>query len=351
MKKAKDIIWAILLLGIATFGIVRFLLMSDILHKNDNATTISESVSESANQQETSNSQDFSSLISQSVSEEPEVSISEEESVSENDTSISEEPEKETVKETKEEKRKRLKQQLPNIMKNITIQDCDIVFIGDSIFFFGDEENDSIPDIMGIDYGLTVYNCSKAGMAAGQYTNDWVSMYDLAKCFAKGKNTKGVDCDIFNYSVNRYVERDHTGRQLVIVLDCCINDYYQHTPMEGSDGSFVTGYENTLYKLKDAFPDAIIICTVPNDVSHEEMGYNFNGSGYTYNMYKDKIYEIAVDFNVFCLRMDNADGICRENLSEYLEDGTHPNAAGRERMVNVYVNYINSILDYVTNLQ
>lgn len=361
MKKKTDIIWAILLVGIALFGIVRFIFMSDILKNDKNDNQIAETTVETS---------EVSDEPEVTVSEQPEITVSDdaessisddtEASVDENDssedgqteTSVSEEGEGKTddVKKTesKKAKKKRLKKQQQNILKGITINDCDIVFIGDSLFVFGDEDSDSVPDKLGIDYGLTVYDCSKAGMAAGQATNKWVSQYDLAKCFAKRKNTKGEGCDLFNYSLNRYVERDHTGRQLVIILDCCINDYFQHTPMTGKN-SFKSGYEDTLLILKEKFPDAMIICMVPNDVWHEEYGYNTNGVGCTYNMYKDTINDIAVDYNVFCYRFDNVDGIDRSNVHDFLEDGTHPNGVGRDRMAKGIIDYINSVLEYVNN--
>lgn len=340
MKNKKDAVFAVFLIALAVICIFLFLLVPALKNKNEansnNGTAVSKEMSDSisidkgasegeeTDNQLTSNSVDDTILSNSEVSHSVEIAV---------ETDLEE-----------------LKAQLPNIIKNGTLADCDVVFIGDSIFTFGDDENDSIPDKVAKLSEIAVYDCSREGIAAGTATNRWVDMVDLASCFAKGENSDGEETSLFNYSLNRYVERDHSGRQLVFVLDCCINDYYQHTELsDGSnnDETFVGSYIHTLSILKENFPDAIIICMVPNDIRHEEYGYNFNNAHYTYNMYKDAIQSVAEEFNVYCLRIDTEDGINRDNLAGLLEDGTHPNGPGRELMAYKIINFIQAILSSV----
>lgn len=338
MKNKQDAYFALFLIVLAVVCIIKFLLFP-ALKEDNKAETVSESVSTLVEGESSSSMEDDAETAEKKAETIviPEVPISNSE-VS-NSISFCEETDLEAIK-----------AQTPNIMKNATLADCDLIMLGDSIFVFGDEDNDSINDKVGTMSDIVAYDCSKAGMAAGTTTNDWVSMPELAELFVKGENSDKEDTDLFNYSLNRYYERDHSNRQLFFVLDCCINDYYQSTELIGASddtSTYIGSYTKTLALLKENFPDAVIICMVPNDLGHEEYGYNFNYANYTYNMYKDALQQVAEEFNVYCLRIDTENGINRDNLSELLEDGTHPNEAGRTLVASMIIGYVQAILDSV----
>lgn len=332
-KKIGNIIFALLLIVIFAGGIIRFLIMPYVKEKeNENnepdiSVTVSESISDEAN--------DFTD------EDEPVIDSDEETKPEEQETDAEEE--QEPVVELPE-----FTHYLEKV-EGATLDDCDIVFIGDSVFTFGDEEMEDVPRVVqGFSEGIRVYNISKGGMAAGESTNDWLNLPEAVDHFIDITETDREECEIFNREINRYKHEDHEGRQLVIVLNSCINDYFMHTPLEGMpyDGDTYAGaWRNVYSRLYDEFPNAIIITYRTYTIFHGVYGYDFNKVGCTYNNYRDKIEEIAAEYiNINCLKLDGPDGINYDNAESCLEDGTHPNSEGAKIIATLTVNRIKELL-------
>ncbi len=352
-KHIGDILFSLLLAVIAVAGITRFLIMpymqsKGLLNKDGDKT---------------------STEVTTEISDEKDPEVSVEPTKPEREPSVSIEKPDESQK--KDEDKDKDKNEAPKepytevvegsevlkhphnreAVENPTLDNTDIVFLGDSVFVFGDDRNVSIPQkVEAITDGTWAYSISQPGLAAGASTNDKISLgeevqYFIDEDFPKDRS---YEDDVLRREMQEYWIDDHTGRQLVIVLNAAINDYYQGTPLTGEpydDNTYVGAWRNVLGKLTDEFPNAKIIVCRTYTVRHEEYGYNFNGAGSTYNMYRDALDQVVREYpTVYKVDLDGSDGINYDNTDQYLEDGTHTNEAGAELVANILIDYIKAIL-------
>ncbi|MCR4961912.1 MAG: SGNH/GDSL hydrolase family protein [Lachnospiraceae bacterium] len=352
-KHIGDILFSLLLAVIAVAGITRFLIMpymqqKGLLNKDGDKTS--------------------TEVTTEVSEEEPEVSV-EPAKPEKEEPSVSIEKPDESQK--KDEEKKEDKKDAPTepfadvvdgievikhphnreAVENPDIDHCDVVFLGDSVFVFGDDRGVSIPQkVEDITEGTWAYSISQPGLAAGASTNDKISLGEEVQYFIDEDfpEDRAFEDETLRRELQEYWLDDHTDRQLVIVLNAAINDYYQGTPLTGEpydDNTYVGAWRNVLGKLTDEFPNAKIIVCRTYTIRHEEYGYNFNGAGSTYNMYKDALAQVVREYpTVYKVDLDGSDGINYDNTDQYLEDGTHTNEAGAELVANILIDYIKAIL-------
>ncbi len=233
------------------------------------------------------------------------------------------------------------------------ITDCDIVFIGDSIFATGcyDEYSSTVSDVVRDLSGARVYNLAIPGMCAGEGTNTKViSQQEAVKRFLNLEQIEeGTDIDLFNSELGRLANDDHSGRQLVVIMDCTINDYFMHTELTGNaydENTYFGAITNCINWIMADNPYAIVCYVRTHSILHGTNGYDFNNVGATYNMYK----EIAIDAcnyeGAFSITCDGENGINYDNSREYTEDGTHLNYEGRVIEGEIIKDFLVEVLPY-----
>ena len=345
-----DVLFSLLLAVIAIAGITRFLIipyMQDkgFLSKTDTETSV-ETETTVSEEKEPENTE----VVKEPQKEETEVS---KEDPPKEEPAKEEEPQKE-----EEEKPADQNAQNPNVhphnreaVEGATIDDCDVIFIGDSVFTFGDDRGFSIPQTFEeITEGAWGYGLGRGGMAAGMSTNGWISLPEAVEAFIAESipDLNDLEDQIFKRGLQLYTLDDHTGRQLVIVLNVSINDYFMNTPIYGTenDGDTFTGaLRNCFLRLSDEFPNAKIFICRTYTIAHGNYGYDMNTLQCSYNMYRNAIEEVAAEFdNVNVIKLDGEDGINYDNADQYLEDGTHPNKEGALRIANLILEAIKASL-------
>lgn len=208
-------------------------------------------------------------------------------------------------------------------------ENCDFVFIGDSIF----QNNDgpySIPNIVAAYTKARTYNISRGGMCASYYTANWCSMQEATEAFLSQYTIDEAESDVMDRDLKKFFADDHTGRELFIFFDCCINDYSMATPLEadGEGVSFEEAYRVCIERVMDVYPEAHIITTVP--MFHEAFSYGTdqNGKLHVEQDYINGIYTVSYERDLYCIDMRRYTSITTDNCAQYLKDDLHPNNEG-----------------------
>lgn len=327
-----DIFFAFLLVAIACFGIIKFLV---IPYSNERRTEPDPSVETSV-----------TDIVSASVSEETSVSESTEAS-----PEISEEVSVEVVIPPEipipEEKKKKI---VWEKIEHPTLEDCDIVLIGDSIFATGSDEEPStaIADLLEEISGARIYNMAMPGMRAITSEDEAFNQQEAVRAFLDLEQTKKKAL-LFNSELGRFANDDHSGRQLVVIMNCAINDYFMNSEMEGNayDGETYFGAITNCINWIKGENEYAIVCYLRNHcVVHGTYGYDFNSAGATYNMYKNTMIEACEYEGAMCITCDSDDGINYDNAKALTEDGTHLNLEGRKIEARLIKEYLEELLTY-----
>ena len=204
----------------------------------------------------------------------------------------------------------------------------DVVFIGDSIFADNDGP-ESIPSYFGYYTGARVYNMSKSGMCAVLGTAGWLSCPEAAEAFISLSPVEDFETEIIDREIKRYESDDHTDKGLVVILDCCINDYTMASPLTGGDdNNFKSSVINTINRLREGYPWVRIVYMIPHYYSGFEGGTELNALNNIQTDYFDMIYQCQAEIGFNIADVRSKCGIDASNESLYIRDGVHPNSDG-----------------------
>lgn len=119
-------------------------------------------------------------------------------------------------------------------------------------------------------------------------------------------------------------------------------------PEEGKVSTLREAYALMLYKIKQAYPESMVIClTNLDDVKRDKTpGWPSNNSnGITVEQWNENIKEVAGVFGCYTIDLQDS-GINYNNVLSYTVDrGLHPNKAGMTLIANKVAKEIKSLLD------
>lgn len=234
------------------------------------------------------------------------------------------------------------------------------------IVVFGDSIWDSTRDETGIAYlvsqytGADVYNCAiggtratlKAGESSENYdTWDSTSLSGMVNV-AIGK----VDPEIFleGYITGGIIRNIDFSKTDYFIIAYGLNDYFAGAPLnaDNSNSWDTHGYGGALRfavdRLRNAYPDAQILLISPTYCQFWKDGYMYTDSnmkdfgGGTLTDYANVCQNVAETQNTLFIDGYSTLGINTYTAEDYLEDGVHLTAAGRE----LYAKAVSSCLKY-----
>lgn len=234
------------------------------------------------------------------------------------------------------------------------------------IVVFGDSIWDSTRDETGIAYlvsqytGADVYNCAiggtratlKAGESSENYdTWDSTSLSGMVNV-AIGK----VDPEIFleGYITGGIIRNIDFSKTDYFIIAYGLNDYFAGAPLNADNPNSwdAHGYGGALRfavdRLRNAYPDAQILLISPTYCQFWKDGYMYTDSnmkdfgGGTLTDYANVCQNVAETQNTLFIDGYSTLGINTYTAEDYLEDGVHLTAAGRE----LYAKAVSSCLKY-----
>lgn len=227
-----------------------------------------------------------------------------------------------------------------------TGSELQIVFLGDSIFD-NNRDGTGVPYLTSVQCGADVYNLAIGGTSASAEADEqledenWTSrslvgvvkamMGKIPTDIFEGTRTKEIlDSDEVDFSQTDY-----------FVVEYGINDFFRAVPLSNPDNDFdqktyAGALRYAVSNLRELAPDATIILCAPNYAQFYN-GDRFIGDGNTLNTgygtlfdYKGICQYVAKEQQTEFLDAYLDLGIDGYTAEEYLEDGVHLTAAGRQ---------------------
>lgn len=232
-----------------------------------------------------------------------------------------------------------------------------VVCFGDSLFGMN-RDSSGTPSQIAEKTGATVYNVGFGGCRMSVHpTSGYAefSMWALAKAIAENnfssqesaaskgsdyfvaqlETLKSIDFNTIDYVVIHYGTNDFTG-QIDIGTDSSADDY---TTLSGA-------LRYSVEKLLTAYPKLRIFVSVPVYRFWTSNGVNTYSDTYTNNKgnkltdFVEAIRNVAREYNLPVIDGYYGLGINKTNAETFLSDGTHHNAAGRERFGEFIGNHL-----------
>lgn len=204
------------------------------------------------------------------------------------------------------------------------LSNMDIVFFGDSII--GNyTDSSSVPNVISALSQARTYNCAQGGLCA---TNDFLPYIEAF--FSSDLSEISPDGP-FTASLERYLQDDHSGRQLVFVLNFGLNDYFGGWPVDTEqEASYAGSLREGIRTLRSKYPEATFVLMAPTYTTIFNYGTEImSEKGDVLTEYVDATLEVADEMGVICLNNYYGLGINKNNMKIYSDDWVHLNCAGR----------------------
>ena len=212
------------------------------------------------------------------------------------------------------------------------LEDCDIVFLGDSIFALADGPF-SIASVVNLYTGARTYNMSKGGMCTARYSEDTFDLVDAAHHFADLSVTGNEEFSVFDGAVTAFANDDHTGRKLIVVMDSCTNDYIGSVKLNGTEEASFEGALNMAFSIiKEAYPEAELYMFSPYYMQLLYNGTVKNANGNVLDDYRDVMSKVCEENGVYYFNMQDKVKFNGYSALTVLDDGTHPSPEGCYRI-------------------
>lgn len=223
----------------------------------------------------------------------------------------------------------------------------DVVFFGDSII--GNYTGSfSVPGVVSGLSNAYTYNCAQGGIPASADPDCVLSFSSSVDYFIAQDASQIPGDGPFRDSMKKYVQDNHSGRNLCFVLNFGLNDYFGGHPVVNTDNP----NDNTTYagalrvgisKLQTAYPDATILLMTPTFTSYFSNGTeNASEKGGILTEYVEAAMQVADEMNVICMNNYTDLGIDENTALTYLADGCHLNETGRFLLAERIIGQINS---------
>lgn len=227
-----------------------------------------------------------------------------------------------------------------------TDKDMQLVFLGDSIFD-ADRDGTGVPYLTSVQCDADVYNLAIGGTSASVELDadlgweNWNSMSLPGVVYAmegristdifEGTNMKElIDNPDIDFSQTDY-----------FIIEYGMNDFFMGAPIKTGDHeynlkSYVGSLRFAVSSLRSMAPDATIVLCAPNYARFFKGDWMY-GDGNTVNTgygtlfdYKGACESVANEMNTLFLNAYNGLGIDGYTAEQYLEDGIHLTAEGRQ---------------------
>lgn len=236
------------------------------------------------------------------------------------------------------------------------------------IVVFGDSIWDSSRDETGIAYLLSqymnadVYNCAIGGTRAtlkeGESPDDYENWDSTSLSGMINVATGNVNPEIFleGYVAGGVIRNIDFSKTDYFIISYGLNDYFSSAPLNVEDGASwdAHGYGGALRfaidRLRNSFPDAQILLISPTYCQFFKDGVMYTDSnmkdfgGGPLTIYANVCRNVAETQNTLYIDAYTTMGINIYTAEDYLEDGIHLTAAGRE----LYAKAVSSCLKYGT---
>lgn len=216
--------------------------------------------------------------------------------------------------------------------------DKTVVFMGDSVFGYT-QGDASIPGVVENLLGAKTYNLGYGGMSATSNAEQMRGVWQLWQGALTG------DIESNNLAENNYVcaqikelIEEHAltdarqGENLIFVLNFGLNDYFKGEPLGNPEeeyaGTYLGAMRKVICSIREKYAEAYILVLSPNYVVEMEYGTRKTGEGNTLQDYREGIAALSEELDVLYLDINEVLGLKKENLEQYLADGTHPNFYG-----------------------
>lgn len=234
------------------------------------------------------------------------------------------------------------------------------------IVVFGDSIWDSARDETGIAYLLSqymnadVYNCSiggtRASLKEGESPDNYENWDSTSLSGLINVAIGNVDPEIFleGYVAGGVIRNIDFSKTDYFIISYGLNDYFSGAPLNVEGGSTwdAHGYGGALRfaidRLRTHFPEAQILLISPTYCQFFKDGVMYTDSnmkdfgGGSLTLYANACQNVAETQNTLYIDAYSTMGINIYSADEYLEDGIHLTAAGRE----LYAKAVSSCLKY-----
>jgi len=216
------------------------------------------------------------------------------------------------------------------------LSEWDVVFFGDSVIAFS--ETSSIPGAFGGLTGAHTYNCGKGGSNATMVNEDSLGVPAVVDAFLSKDLSRFEEGTQIYAGMSDYFDHSENERQKCFVISYGLNDYYSGLPVKNEEDPYdIYTYYGAIHtavrKLKDAYPDAVIMLMSPNYTSYFGGGMEPQSSvGGLMPDYVAATVSISESEDLPLYNSYTELGINIDNFTEYLLDGTHPNESTRYTM-------------------
>lgn len=241
----------------------------------------------------------------------------------------------------------------------------DVVFLGDSVYGLCRDET-SIAARVQDKTGLKCYNGGLGGTVLGRadaerrlgYTKDSISAAGLVRSFVvkdfgvqRTVHVREPATDYFEDTLGDLGQIDF-DQVKILFIGSGLNDYHSGNPIESTDNlydeyTYCGAIRSIVRELRSAYPDLRIIFITPPytwytvpELTCEE--YDLGGGVLEDYVNAEIGICKALDVEVIDIYHDFYPHDTWEDLYRYTDDGLHPNDAGREKIAQTIVEYLDN---------
>ena len=217
-----------------------------------------------------------------------------------------------------------------------------IVVFGDSIWD-SERGEDGISERIMEQIDVEIYNCAIGGTTAA-VVNESTQWYDWQSRSFNGmmyiaNDIVSADKLISGYPAQEVISNVNFEEVDYVIVSYGLNDYFSDVPIYPQEyfdlKSYVGALRHGAHKLKEKYPNLEIILTSPTYCKW------FSGERqFELGSYVEAARGVAQEMNLHFLDMYHALGKNPDEKTEYLSDGVHLNAEGRELYANCVAKYL-----------
>lgn len=218
------------------------------------------------------------------------------------------------------------------------LEQWDVVFFGDSITAF--TESSSIPNAFNNFTGAKVYNCAQGGATATEKEGKIPGVVSVVDAFVAGDVTRYPKDEGLIRGIETYTECRDASRNMGIVLNFGMNDFFEEMPIENEDNpmdefTYKGALRTAIDHLRKAYPNAKIVIMTPNYAAFNPYTREDESTlERPLSAYMEAAKEISEEYNLPFYDSFHEMDINDENYNEYLLDGCHPNERTRFMMAD-----------------
>ncbi|MBR1478310.1 MAG: SGNH/GDSL hydrolase family protein [Lachnospiraceae bacterium] len=201
-----------------------------------------------------------------------------------------------------------------------TLDNTELIFFGDSVIGnFSDST--SIPEVASALLDVPAYNIGLGGASAGTGMFEKIADDFISGNYEAYDNTKQP-----RHGIKDFVDKADSESDKIFIITFALNDFFSGTPVE----AYAESMRKEIEVLMSSFPNSRVIILSTTFTQAFGYGNEIQNDGGTLNDYVTAAQALCDDFpDGSVIWTDYGFDINRENFSQYLSDGVHPNEYGR----------------------